>query len=89
MAKNGSVIWQEGKRTDIEAVPPTCLIDSTGAGDAYAAGFLHGYVNGADMATCRHLASRAASEIIAAIGPRPQENFAARVSQESMKKVAS
>lgn len=87
--KNGSVIWQEGKRTDIKAVPPTCLIDSTGAGDAYAAGFLHGYVNGADMATCGALASRAASEIIAAIGPRPQENFEARVSQEDMKKVAS
>lgn len=80
-SEKGSIILSEGQRIEIDPVPPSCLIDSTGAGDAYAAGFLYGYTQGKDLKTCGNLGSAAASEIIAAIGPRPQENFASRVKE--------
>ncbi len=78
-SEKGSIILAGNERIEIDAVTPACLIDSTGAGDAYAAGFLYGYTQGLDLETCGNLGSAAASEIIAAIGPRPQESFVARV----------
>jgi sugar/nucleoside kinase (ribokinase family) len=46
-------------------------VDSTGAGDLYAAGFLHGLTSGRDLATCGRLGSIAAAEIISHFGARP------------------
>lgn len=75
----GSVILSGDEKIEVSAVKPACLIDTTGAGDAYAAGFLYGYTQGYDLKTCATMGSAAASEIIAAIGPRPQDNFVERV----------
>jgi sugar/nucleoside kinase (ribokinase family) len=48
------------------------LVDTTGAGDLYAAGFLFGYSKGYDLEICGRLASVAAAEIISHIGARPE-----------------
>jgi sugar/nucleoside kinase (ribokinase family) len=48
------------------------LVDTTGAGDLYAAGFLYGYTKGYSLENCAHLGSLAAAVVIQQIGPRPQ-----------------
>jgi sugar/nucleoside kinase (ribokinase family) len=70
--EKGSVIFCEAKSIEIarEYVPE--LVDTTGAGDLYAAGFLFGYAKGYDLAICGQLASLAASEVISHIGARPE-----------------
>ncbi|MEM6811533.1 MAG: adenosine kinase [Pseudomonadota bacterium] len=70
-SEKGSVIIDSGRRINIDAVPVEQAVDTTGAGDAYAAGFLFGYTNGDDLKTCGHYGSVAASHIISQIGPRP------------------
>jgi sugar/nucleoside kinase (ribokinase family) len=47
------------------------VVDTTGAGDAYAAGFLYAYTQGRDLATCGRLGSVMAAEIISHYGARP------------------
>ena len=47
-------------------------LDTTGAGDLYAAGFLYGYTQGLDLTTCARLGSAAAAEVISHLGARPQ-----------------
>lgn len=67
---HGSVIFQGEERFDIAPVP-TKVVDTTGAGDAYAAGFMTALTAGKDLATCGRWASRAAAETISRIGARP------------------
>ena len=52
------------------------LVDTTGAGDLYAAGFLYGRAHGHDLETSAKLGSLAAAEIISHIGARPERNLA-------------
>ena len=74
-SEKGSVIVTAGDTIIVNAVKPTQLVDTTGAGDAYAAGFLYGYTEGKTLAECGHLGSLAASEVISHIGPRPEQNL--------------
>ncbi len=66
----GSVILHEGTRTLVEAAPAQ-VVDTTGAGDAYAAGFLTGYTKGATLHAAGVLGARAAALAISRIGARP------------------
>lgn len=68
----GSLIVRGDEVHEIAAVPPARLVDTTGAGDLYAAGFLRGLTAGLDLPQCGALASRAASAILAHFGPRPE-----------------
>ena len=72
----GSVVADGGSRHEIPAEPVAEVVDSTGAGDAYAAGFLHGYTHGYDLPTCGRLGSVTASEMLSHVGPRPQVSLA-------------
>ena len=66
----GSVIMGAGQPLVIDAAPVQ-VVDTTGAGDAYAAGFLAAHARGASLAVCGRLASLAAAAAISAYGARP------------------
>ena len=69
---SGSVILAGGEAHATAAEPVSAVIDTTGAGDQYAAGFLLGMARGRSWADCGRLASIAAAEVISHYGPRPQ-----------------
>ncbi|MGH7082093.1 MAG: adenosine kinase [Acetobacteraceae bacterium] len=73
----GSVIIAGDVTLPIAACP-TRLVDTTGAGDAYAAGFLHALVQGRDLTLAGRLGSLAAAEVIAHLGARPGADLRAR-----------
>ena len=60
----------------LDAAPAGQVVDTTGAGDLYAAGFLHGYTRGEDLAACGRLGGIAAAEIISHFGARPETPLA-------------
>ena len=55
----------------VPAQPVERVIDTTGAGDLFAAGFLHGLTTGRELAECGRLGAIAAAEVIGHVGPRP------------------
>jgi sugar/nucleoside kinase (ribokinase family) len=71
-SEKGSVILSGGKSIAIPAAPVAKVVDTTGAGDLYAAGFLFGVARGMDLETAGKLGSLAAAEVISHIGARPQ-----------------
>ena len=71
-SEHGSVILSEGERLTVAADPVEKVVDTTGAGDQYAAGFMFGLSRGRPLQACGRLASLAAAEVIAHYGPRPQ-----------------
>jgi len=73
--EEGSIVVTREKTAEIDAHPIDNLVDTTGAGDLYAAGFLFGLTNGRELDDCARLGSLAASEVIQQIGPRPQTNL--------------
>ena len=73
----GSVVVAHGKVHTINARPVPAVVDTTGAGDLYAAGFLFGLSRGLDVPQCGRLGSIAAGEIISHVGARPQQSLAA------------
>ena len=74
--KHGSVVLGADEMHVIEAEPVDRLVDTTGAGDQYAAGFLYGLTHGHDLATCGRLGSMAAAEVISHYGARPAVSLA-------------
>lgn len=72
----GSLIVTPTETVEIEA-QPTQVVDTTGAGDLYAAGVLFGVSAGFDLGVCGQLGSMAAAEIISHIGARPEASLEA------------
>lgn len=68
----GSVVLSDGERFDIDPIAVREVVDTTGAGDLYAAGFLHGYAQGKPLEVCGKMGSLAAGLVIQQMGPRPQ-----------------
>ena len=71
-SEKGSVIVSEGTPILVAADPVAKVVDTTGAGDLYAAGFLFGLARGDDLQTAGRLGSFAAAEIIGQMGARPE-----------------
>jgi sugar/nucleoside kinase (ribokinase family) len=67
----GSVIVAGDDLHTVKAAPVSKVVDTTGAGDLYAAGFLFGLSRGLDPTACGRLGSLAAAEIISHVGARP------------------
>ena len=61
-----------GERARRARPPRRRVVDTTGAGDLFAAGALYGLARGVDLATCARLGSLAAAEVISHVGARPQ-----------------
>ena len=68
--EHGSVILRGAERVEVAATA-TAVVDTTGAGDAYAAGFMVGLVANEPLAVCGRWGSRAAAETISRMGARP------------------
>lgn len=75
-SEKGAVIISGGKTLEIPAVPVEKIVDTTGAGDQFAAGFLYGFTEGLDLETCGKLGALAAAEVISHVGPRPETSLA-------------
>jgi sugar/nucleoside kinase (ribokinase family) len=75
-SEQGSVVIAGDSVHILEAEPVDRLVDTTGAGDQYAAGFLYGLTHGHDLATCGRLGSMAAAEVISHYGARPAVSLA-------------
>jgi sugar/nucleoside kinase (ribokinase family) len=71
-SEQGCVVATNGGVTAVPAFPIEKLVDTTGAGDLFAAGFLFGLVRGAGHEDCGRLGALAAAEVIQHIGARPQ-----------------
>ena len=72
LGARGSVIVTGNQVYMVEAAPVEQVVDTTGAGDLYAAGFLFGYTAGCDHGTCGSYGAQAAAEIISHYGARPK-----------------
>ncbi len=71
-SEKGSVIISGGDPLAVPAEPVDQVVDTTGAGDQYAAGFLFGYARDLPIATCARLGHIAGAEVISHYGPRPE-----------------
>ena len=71
LGARGSMVLSGNEVHVVEPAPVERLIDTTGAGDLYAAGFLFGYTAGHELAICGTYGSKAAAEVISHYGARP------------------
>ncbi len=72
----GSVLVTADDAHIVAAAPVDHVVDTTGAGDQYAAGFLYGLTHGHDLPTCGRLGAVAAAEVISHLGARPETSLA-------------
>lgn len=78
----GSVVLANGEVCVVDAAPVDKVIDTTGAGDLYAAGFLYGYTKGKGLYDCGRIGALAAAEILSHYGARPETSLQDLVAQQ-------
>jgi len=78
LSGEGAVVVEGEKRTPVPA-QSVDVVDTTGAGDLFAAGFLAGLVKGRDAGACARMGCVAAAEIIGHIGARPEDDLRERM----------
>jgi sugar/nucleoside kinase (ribokinase family) len=81
---NGAFVGHAGDRHDFRARPQGPVVDSTGAGDLFAAGYLYGRTNGRNARESGIIASLAAGEVISHVGARPESDLAALVKADGL-----
>jgi len=84
LGPNGSIVMHGGEAIAIEGVSVKA-IDTTGAGDMYAAGLLYGITNGMTWKQAGHLGSHAAARIVSQLGARMERKFTVNEIRELMK----
>ena len=80
----GSVILADGAEHRVAAAPVARVVDTTGAGDLYAAGFLYGLTRGLPLPTCGSIGSLCAAEIISHVGARPETALSRLVAEAGL-----
>ncbi len=78
-SEKGAVAVSGGEQAAVAAEPVAKVVDTTGAGDLFAAGFLFGHVRGKPLAECLRLGAICAAEVISHYGARPEADLAALV----------
>jgi len=86
---DGSEVLRDGERLHVPVVPVRKVVDATGAGDLYAAGFLFGLTHGLALADCGRLGAIAASEVISHVGPRPHVTLSSLIPADLAPAVAN
>ena len=71
LAERGSLIIKDNNVIEVPVIVVDKVIDTTGAGDLFASGFLYGLCQNKELSKCGHMASVAAAEIISHYGARP------------------
>jgi sugar/nucleoside kinase (ribokinase family) len=74
-SEKGALAIVDGIRSEVPAAPVTEIIDTTGAGDLFAAGFLAGFIDTLPVAQCLALGAAAAAEVISHYGARPEADL--------------
>jgi sugar/nucleoside kinase (ribokinase family) len=80
-SEHGSVVLAGAETYRVAAAPVARIVDTTGAGDLYAAGFLYGLTHGLPLARCGAIGSLCAAEIISHVGARPEAALSGLVKQ--------
>jgi sugar/nucleoside kinase (ribokinase family) len=83
-SERGSLIVTPTETVSVPAAPVSQVVDTTGAGDLYAGGFLFGLTAGRDLRTCGSLGSLCAAEIISHFGARPETSLKALAKQAGL-----
>ena len=84
LSEKGSLVVSREATHAVPAFPVERVIDTTGAGDLFAAGFLAGLAKGAPLDHCARLGAMAAAEIIQHVGARPEANLAALAAENGL-----
>ncbi|MER2519205.1 MAG: adenosine kinase [Bdellovibrionales bacterium] len=74
-SEKGAIIMRGQETVEVPAIAVDKVVDTTGAGDLFAAGFLFGLSRGQSLAESGHLGATAAAEVISHYGPRPQQKL--------------
>ncbi|CAO1650686.1 adenosine kinase [Parasphingorhabdus sp. NYA22] len=80
-SEQGAIAVRDGKTTAVAAEPVDHIVDTTGAGDLFAAGFLSGYIEQRPMEECLTIGAIAAAEVISHFGARPEADLKELVSK--------
>jgi adenosine kinase len=83
-SEKGCVVVDGEATWEVPAFPIARLVDTTGAGDMFAAGFLAGLARGRDMFTCGRLGALAAAEVIQHLGARPNVSLKALAKEKGI-----
>jgi sugar/nucleoside kinase (ribokinase family) len=83
-SEKGCVVARGQELHVLDAAPVARVLDTTGAGDQFAAGFLYGLTHGKDLAQCGRLGALAAAEVISHYGPRPETPLHALAAREGL-----
>ena len=70
----GAIAIKDGERFETAALPTT-VVDTTGAGDLFAAGFLSGHLQGESVTRCLEMGAVAAAEVVSHFGARPEQDL--------------
>ncbi|SCY44630.1 adenosine kinase [Microvirga guangxiensis] len=81
---DGALVVSRGETLAVPAFPVERVVDTTGAGDLFASGFLTGLVQNMELADCARLGGLAAAEIISHLGARPQTNLRELAQQQGL-----